>query len=113
MAGQPAYRKAVVHLSWPVELVGPTQLIPAEKAYGADCKVGVYQTKEWASDGEWLRRIRSNQKLYQSTLVHFDKTALLLSNVIDADHLNSCLFTNKGHFSSLLWAFGVLANCHE
>ena len=24
------------------------------------------------------------------------KTALLLSNVIDADHQNSCLFTNKG-----------------
>ena len=30
------------------------------------------------------------------------KTALLLSNVIGADHQNSCLFTNKGHFSSLL-----------
>ena len=27
------------------------------------------------------------------------KTALLLSNVIDVDHQNSCLFTNKGHFS--------------
>ena len=27
------------------------------------------------------------------------KTALLLSNVIDADHQNSCLFTNKGYFS--------------
>ena len=26
------------------------------------------------------------------------ETALLLSNVIDADHQNSCLFTNKGHF---------------
>ena len=25
------------------------------------------------------------------------KTTLLLSNVIDADHQNSCLFTNKGH----------------
>ena len=25
------------------------------------------------------------------------KTALLLSNVIDADHQNSCSFTNKGH----------------
>ena len=30
------------------------------------------------------------------------KTALLLSNVIDADHQNSCLFTNKDHFSSPL-----------
>ena len=28
------------------------------------------------------------------------KTALLLSNDIDADHQNSCLFTNKSHFSS-------------
>ena len=27
------------------------------------------------------------------------KTVLLLSNVIDADHKISCLFTNKGHFS--------------
>ena len=27
------------------------------------------------------------------------KTSLLLSNVIDADHQNSCLFTNKGYFS--------------
>ena len=31
------------------------------------------------------------------------KTALLLFNVIDADHQNSCLFTNKGHFSLPLW----------
>ena len=30
------------------------------------------------------------------------KTALLLSNVINADHQNSCLFTNKGHFSTPL-----------
>ena len=42
------------------------------------------------------------------------KTALLLSNVNDADHLNSCLFTNKGHFSSPLWVLiGVLAKSHE
>ena len=42
------------------------------------------------------------------------KTALLLSNVIDADHQNSCLFTNKGHFSSPLWALiGGLAQFHE
>ena len=41
-------------------------------------------------------------------------TALLLSNVIDADHQNSCLFTNKGHFSTPLWVLiGVLAECHE
>ena len=42
------------------------------------------------------------------------KTALLLSNVIDADHQNSCLFTNKGHFSLPLWVLiGVLATFHE
>ena len=42
------------------------------------------------------------------------KTALLLSNVIAADHQNSCLFTNKGHFSSPLWVLsGILAKFHE
>ena len=42
------------------------------------------------------------------------KTALLLSNVIDADHQNSCLFTNKGHFSLHLWVLiGLLAKFHE
>ena len=42
------------------------------------------------------------------------KTALLLSNVNDADHKNSCLFTNKGHFSSHLWVLiGVLAQFYE
>ena len=42
------------------------------------------------------------------------KTALLLSNVIDEDHQNSCMFTNKGHFSSPLWVLiGVLAKFYE
>ena len=42
------------------------------------------------------------------------KTSLLLSNFIDADHQNSCLFTNKGHFSSPLWvSIGVLAKFDE
>ena len=42
------------------------------------------------------------------------KTALFLSNVIDADHQNSCLFTNKGHFPTPLWVLiGVLAKFHE
>ena len=41
------------------------------------------------------------------------KTALLLSTVIDADHQNSCLFTNKGHFSLPLWVLiGVLGKFH-
>ena len=44
----------------------------------------------------------------------FVKTALLLSNVINADHQNSCLFTNKGHFLLPLWVLiCVLAKCHE
>ena len=38
------------------------------------------------------------------------KTALLLSNVIDEDRQNSCVFTNKVHFSSpLLVLIGVPA----
>ena len=42
------------------------------------------------------------------------KTALLLSNVIEADHQNSCLFTNKGHFSTPLWVLiDVLAKFYK
>ena len=42
------------------------------------------------------------------------KTALLLSNVIDADLQNSCLFTNKGHFSTPLCVLiGFLAKSYE
>ena len=36
------------------------------------------------------------------------KTALLLSNIIDTDHQNSCLFTINGHFSSLLWVLKLV-----
>ena len=38
-------------------------------------------------------KISSEKNGYKSV-----KTALLLSNVIDADHQNSCSFTNKCHF---------------
>ena len=42
------------------------------------------------------------------------KTAFLLSNVIDADHQNSCLFTNIGHFSTPLCVLiGVLAKFYK
>ena len=42
------------------------------------------------------------------------KTALLLSNVVDTDHQKSCLFTNKGHFSSPFWVInGILAKSYE
>ena len=42
------------------------------------------------------------------------KTASLLSNVIDADPQNSCLFTNKGHFTTPLCVLiGTLAKCYE
>ena len=38
------------------------------------------------------------------------KKLLLLSNVIAANHQNSSLFTNKGHFGELI---GVLSKFHE
>ena len=56
-------------------------------------------------------KVLSEKNAYKSV-----KTAMLtlLSNVIDADHQNSCLFTNKGHFSlSLGVLIGVLAIFHE
>ena len=54
-------------------------------------------------------KVLSEKNAYKSI-----KTALLLSNVIDVDHKNSCLFTNKGHFSSPLWVLiGLLAKFHE
>ena len=54
-------------------------------------------------------KVPSEKNAYKSV-----KTALSLSNVIDADHQNSCLFTNKGHFSSpVCILIGVLAQFHE
>ena len=54
-------------------------------------------------------KILSEKNAYRSV-----KTALLLSNVIDVDHQNSCLFTNKGYFSTPLWVLSsVLAKFHE
>ena len=48
-------------------------------------------------------KVLSEKNAYKSV-----KTALLLSNVIDADH------QNKGHFSSPLWVLiGVLAKFYE
>ena len=53
-------------------------------------------------------KVLSEKHAYRSV-----KTALLLSNVIDADHQNSCFFTNKGHFSLPLWVLiGVVAKFH-
>ena len=50
-------------------------------------------------------KVSSEEHGYKSV-----KTALLLSNVIDADHQYSCLFTNKGPFSSPLRVLiGLLA----
>ena len=54
-------------------------------------------------------KVLSEKSAYKSV-----KTALLLSNVFDADHQNSSLFTNKGHFSSPLCVLiGVPAKFHE
>ena len=58
---------------------------------------------------EVYSKVLSERYAYKSV-----NTALLLSNVIDADHQNSCLFTNKGHFSLPLWVLiGVIAKFHE
>ena len=43
-------------------------------------------------------KVRSEKTAYKSV-----KTPLLLSYVFDAYHQNSCLITNKGHFSSPIW----------
>ena len=54
-------------------------------------------------------KVLSKKNAYKSV-----KTALLSSNVIEGDHQNSCLFTNKGHFSSPLCVLiGVPAKFHE
>ena len=54
-------------------------------------------------------KVLSEKNAYKSV-----KTALLLSNVIDADHQNSCLFTNKGHFSTPLRVLiGFLAKLYD
>ena len=58
---------------------------------------------------ELCGKVLSENNTYESV-----KTVLLLSNGIDAGHQNSCLFTNKGHFSSPLWVLtGVLARFYE
>ena len=58
---------------------------------------------------EVCSKVLSEKYAYKSL-----KTALLLSNVIDADHQNSCLFTNKGHFPLPVWVLiGVLAKFYE
>ena len=54
-------------------------------------------------------KVSSERNAYKSA-----KTSLLLSNAIDVDHQNSCLFTNKGHFLSPIWVLGgVLAKFHD
>ena len=56
-------------------------------------------------------KVLSEKNVYKSVKTAL---ALLLSNVIDADHQNSCLFTNKGHFLTPLWVFiGALAKFYE
>ena len=61
-----------------------------------------------------IHLVRLTEVLSEKYAYKFVKTALLLCNVIDADHQNSCLFTNKGHFSlPLRGLIGVLAKFHE
>ena len=76
--------------------------------------VHIFQTEktieiQLVRPAEVCGKISSEKNGYKSV-----KTALLLSNVIDADHQNSCLFTNKDHFSSPLCVLiGLLAKFHE
>ena len=69
------------------------------KSKGGSLAVGTYLQRGSAPPpGHQLRlaevcsKVLSVKNAWKSV-----KTALLLSNVIDADHQNSCLFTNKGH----------------
>ena len=71
--------------------------------------VKIYKTEKTIE----IQLVRLNEicgkVLCEKNAYKYVKTSLLLSNVIDADHQNSCLFTNKGHFSSPLWVLsGVL-----
>ena len=61
-----------------------------------------------------IHLVRPTEVLSEKYVYKSVKTASLLSNVIDVDHQNSCLFTNKGNFSLPLWILiGVLAKFHE
>ena len=55
---------------------------------------------------EGCGKVLSEKNAYESV-----KIASLLSNVIDADHQNSCLYTNRGHFSSSLWVLMGVYGC--
>ena len=75
------------------------------KIFKTEKTIGIQPVRQTEVCGKVL----SEKNAYKSI-----KTALLLSNVIDADHQNSCLFTNKGHFSPPLWGLiGVLSKFHE
>ena len=75
------------------------------KIFKTEKTIEIYQVRL----AEVCGKVLSQKYVYKSV-----KTALLLSNVIDADHQNSCLFTNKGHFSlPLCVLIGVLAKFHE
>ena len=76
---------------------------------GQMCQAGKTIEIQLVRSTEVCGKVSSEKYAYKSL-----KTALLLSNVIDADHQNSCLFTNKGHLSpSLSVLIGVLAKFHE
>ena len=58
---------------------------------------------------ELCGKVLSEKNDYKSV-----KTSLLLFIIIDADHQNSCLLTNKGYFSAPLWVLiGVLGKFHK
>ena len=86
------------------ELLGATfKIFKTEKA------IEIHLVPDLVRLTDVFDKVLSEKYAYKSV-----KIALLLSNVIDADHQNSCLFTNKGHFSLPLWVLsGVLAKFHE
>ena len=77
--------------------------------------VKIFKTEKKTIEIQLVRLIEVCGKVLSEKYVYKSvKTALLLSNVIDADHQNSCLYTNKGHFSSPLWILiSVLAKFYE
>ena len=73
------------------------------------CEINDIHYIKWLVEKIGVPFVLNEKNAYKSV-----KTALLLSNDIDADHQNSCLFTNKGHFSSPLWVLiCVLAQFHK
>ena len=69
----------------------------------------------WQHSGQMSRIFKiDKRKTIETQTVKSAQSSLLLSDVIDADYQNSCLFKNKDHFSSPLCVLiGVPAKFHD